>query len=171
MLSPQSGDVRLIRWPIQEELRQEYLRGGVPCLLVVEGGAAPPLCLNVKEDWVRAPISPHDLNARLACLRARAEVDRMPQLDENGRLHFRGASVPISATQTNLMQLFVARFGTVVAREVLRAELFSQKPRSSTRNSLDLHIMRLRRRIQPLSLTIRTVWGQGYVLERQLGMA
>lgn len=165
-MKTENGDVQLVRWPAQADLRDHHLKLGVPCLLVVEGGAAPPLCLDAKEDWVRAPISKHDLNARVTSLRARAEIDSVPRLDESGMLHFRGASAPISATQTDLLHLFVARFGTVVAREALRAELYAQKARSSTRNSLDLHIMRLRRRIEPLGLTIRTVWGNGYVLER-----
>jgi DNA-binding response OmpR family regulator len=168
MVSTPVGDVRLVRWPAQADLRRQFLEAGVPCLLVVEGDAMPPLSLDIREDWVRAPISRHDLHARLAVLRARARTDGVPRLDECGTLHFRGESVPISATQTNLMQLLVARFGAVVAREALRAELTAHKRRSSTRNSLDLHIMRMRRRIQPLDLAIRTVWGRGYVLERQL---
>ncbi|GGM60698.1 hypothetical protein GCM10012275_34670 [Longimycelium tulufanense] len=166
MLNAENGEVQLVRWPAQAELRNQCLEIGVPCLLVVEGGAAPPLCLDPKEDWVRAPISKHDLDARLANLRARAEIDSVPRLDVSGVLHFRGLSTPISATQTDLLHLFVARFGTVVARETLRAQLYAQEGRSSTRNSLDLHIMRLRRRIEPLGLVIRTAWGHGYVLER-----
>ncbi len=135
---------------------------------MVEAGAGAPLCLDAKEDWVRAPIARRDLEARLTSLRAKAWIDSKPQLDEGGTLHFHGASTPISATQMDLMYLFVERFEIVVARAALRAELQCQSERSSTRNSLDLHIMRLRRRIEPLSLAIRTVWGHGYVLERSL---
>ena len=36
---------------------------------------------------------------------------------------------------------------------------------SSSCNALDLHIMRLRRRIAPLGLSIRTVWRLGYLIE------
>lgn len=160
------ADVKLVRWPAQADLRDLYLEAGVPCLLVVEGGATPPVCLDTKEDWVRAPISRHDLNARLNGLRARADVDRAPRLDESGMLHFRDRSTPISATQTDLLRLFVSRFGKVVSRDALRRRLYAEERRSSTRNSLDLHIMRLRRRIQPVGLAIRTVWGSGYALER-----
>jgi DNA-binding response OmpR family regulator len=164
----ENGDVRLIRWPAQDDIRERYLRSGIPCLLVVEAGAGAPLCLDAKEDWVRAPIARRDLEARLNSLRARAQIESKPQLDEGGTLHFRGASTPVSATQMDLMHLFVDRFETVVAREALRAELHGHHTPGGTRNSLDLHIMRLRRRIVPLSLGIRTVWGHGYVLERSL---
>jgi DNA-binding response OmpR family regulator len=160
------ADVKLVRWPAQADLRNLYLEAGVPCLLVVEGGATPPICLDAKEDWVRAPISKHDLDARLDGLRARADQDRAPRLDESGMLHYRGKSVPISVTQTDLLGLFVSRFGEVVAREALRARLHTGDGRSGTRNSLDLHIMRLRRRIESVGLVIRTVWGYGYALER-----
>jgi DNA-binding response OmpR family regulator len=53
----------------------------------------------------------------------------------------------------------------VVTRDELCAGLGTEE-RRSTRNSLDLQIMRLRRRIEPIELAIRTVWGQGYVLEQ-----
>jgi DNA-binding response OmpR family regulator len=161
-----TAEVKLVRWPAQAELRTRYLAAGFPCLLVVEGGATPPICLDAREDWVRAPISTHDLDARLDGLRARADQDRAPRLDESGMLHFRGMSVPISATQTDLLRLFVSRFGEAVARAALRARLHTGEGRSGTRNSLDLHIMRLRRRIESVGLAIRTVWGYGYLLER-----
>ncbi|MEJ7719654.1 MAG: helix-turn-helix domain-containing protein [Ilumatobacteraceae bacterium] len=34
------------------------------------------------------------------------------------------------------------------------------------RNALDVHVLRLRRRITPTGLAIRTVRGRGYLLER-----
>jgi DNA-binding response OmpR family regulator len=40
-----------------------------------------------------------------------------------------------------------------------------------TRNALDLHMMRVRQRINALGLTVRTVWGRGYVLDVQAEMA
>jgi DNA-binding response OmpR family regulator len=160
-----TADVKFVRWPAQADLRTSYLAAGIPCLLVVEGGATPPICVDAKEDWVRAPISKHDLHARLNGLRARAHIHSVPRLDENRMLHFRGKSTPISATQTDLLRLFVSRFGEVVARDDLCAGLETED-RRSTRNSLDLQIMRLRRRIEPIGLAIRTVWGHGYVLEQ-----
>lgn len=160
-----TADVKLVRWPAQADLRNHYLAAGVPCLLVVEGGASPPICVDAKEDWVRAPISRHDLHARMNGLRARADLHRVPRLDESRLLHFRGKSTPISATQTDLLRLFVSRFGEVVSRAALCARLHTDE-RRSTRNSLDLQIMRLRRRIEPIGLVIRTVWGYGYVLEQ-----
>ncbi|WP_020666978.1 winged helix-turn-helix domain-containing protein [Amycolatopsis nigrescens] len=131
----------------------------------MEGSALPPQCGDLYEDWVRAPISRADLDARLTALRARVDEHKVPQLDDRGVLQFGAQSITISATQTELLELFVTQFGKVVAREALRTRLSEANQSSPTRNSLDLHIMRLRRRILPLNLSIRTVWGRGYVLE------
>ncbi|MES9521557.1 helix-turn-helix domain-containing protein [Streptomyces capoamus] len=93
-------------------------------------------------------------------------MNRLPCLDESGVLHFCSRFVSVSPTQSELLELFVARYREVVPREALRFRL-GQVSGSRTRNALDLHMMRIRDRIQPLGLSIRTVWGRGYVLEAQ----
>ncbi|MCA1842891.1 MAG: helix-turn-helix domain-containing protein [Actinobacteria bacterium] len=58
----------------------------------------------------------------------------------------------------------VVRFGAVVGRDTLRRSVW---PGSSPgRNVLDVHVLRLRRRLAPLGLAIRTVRSRGYLLER-----
>jgi DNA-binding response OmpR family regulator len=53
--------------------------------------------------------------------------------------------------------------GTVVTRDALsRAGWPAGAP---GRNALDVHVLRLRRRLAPLSLTIHTVRSRGYLLE------
>ncbi|GHH85166.1 hypothetical protein GCM10018793_52100 [Streptomyces sulfonofaciens] len=157
--------MKFVRWPAQANLRNHCKREGIPCLLVVEGGAEPPLCSDPREDWVRAPISRADLEARVAALRHRARSRRTPVLDSSGTLYFDAQWVTISTTQTELMELFVERFEAVVPRHELRQRLARSALNSPTRNSLDLHIMRLRRRLVPVNLAIRTAWGRGYLLE------
>ena len=57
----------------------------------------------------------------------------------------------------------ITSFGAVVRRdELLR---FAWSGSAPPRNSLDVHVLRLRRRLAPLGLAIRTVRGHGYVLE------
>jgi DNA-binding winged helix-turn-helix (wHTH) protein len=160
-----TSDVKFVRWPAQANLRDLCKRQGIPCLLVVEGGAEPPLCSDPREDWVRAPISRTDLEARVAALRQRARTRRTPVLDSSGTLYFDARWVTISTTQTELMELFVEHFESVVPRHELRQCLIKSALSNPTRNSLDLHIMRLRRRLVPVNLAIRTAWGRGYLLE------
>jgi len=58
------------------------------------------------------------------------------------------------------------RFGAVVSRESLgRAGWPDGAP---GRNALDVHVLRLRRRLAPVHLAIRTVRSRGYLLEPNL---
>lgn len=113
---------------------------------------------------MRAPISEEDLKARIATLRAKAEAHRLPHVDPHGLLRFAGRSITVSRTETDLLECLVRQFGILVRRETL-LECLPERSGGVSRNALDLHIMRLRRRIQPLDLSIRTVWGRGYLLE------
>jgi DNA-binding response OmpR family regulator len=162
------GAVKFVRWPAEEDLRHRYKDEGVPRLLVVEGGAEPPVCSDPREDWVRAPISRPDLDARVRALRFRAYGWKTPRLDATGTLYYDNKSVAVSSTQIDLMELFVERFGEVVCRNELENKL-AGRASSATRNSLDLHIMRLRRRLGAVDLAIRTAWGRGYMLEPHTG--
>ncbi|MFI2432685.1 helix-turn-helix domain-containing protein [Streptomyces sp. NPDC018693] len=131
---------------------------------MVEAGARPPVCNDPFEDWVRAPISRDDLDARVRALQNRLDSRQIPTLDSAGTLTFGSHSITISNVQTELMELLIEHFGEVVYRHELSQRLAEcvQRP---TRNSLDLHIMRLRRRLSPTDLVIRTAWGRGYALE------
>ncbi|QNE22739.1 response regulator transcription factor [Kribbella qitaiheensis] len=132
--------------------------------MVVEAGVEPPVCSDPREDWVRPPISRSDLDARVEALFTRVYGSRVPRLDSVGTLYFDDQLVTISSAQIKLMELFVERFGEVVSRNELSQRL-NDCTSAPTRNSLDLHIMRLRRRLGDVNLAIRTAWGQGYVLE------
>jgi hypothetical protein len=155
--------VELVRWPAESARRQRYHRTRTPCLLVVEGGAAAPLCRDPWEDWVRAPISARDLDIRIAAIEERVSAN--PRLDASGLLRFRGQSTEVSATQFTLLEPLVTAFGKVILREVLHARLRTPRRSRPSRNALDLQILRLRQRVDPLGLVISTAWGRGYALE------
>lgn len=164
------AEVKLIRWPAESQRREHCRARGMLRLLVIEGGARPPVSSDLREDWVRAPITHDDLQARIAALQARAEAHRRPQVDPNGVLRYRGRSIPVSPTATDLLQRLIREFGLLVSRDELR-DCLPEREGATTRNALDLHIMRLRKRIQPIGLVIRTVWGRGYLLESRGGEA
>lgn len=161
----QKSDVVFVRWPAQADLRNRFRELGVPRLLVVEGGAQPPVSIDPVEDWVRPPVSRDDLEARVKGLLQRFEKRRAPTIDSTGTLSYGPHSITISAMQTELMRLLIDRFGEVVYRSEFVQHLAGAQSSTLSRNSLDLHIMRLRRRLQPIDLNIRTVWGRGYKLE------
>ncbi|MFJ8133197.1 winged helix-turn-helix domain-containing protein [Streptomyces hydrogenans] len=136
----------------------------MPRLLVVEAGAQPPVSNDPVEDWIRPPVSRQDLEARVKALQSRFDSCRVPTIDSTGTLSYGSHSITISSTQTELMRLLIDRFGEVVYRTEF-VECLAMRTPTLNRNSLDLHIMRLRRRLLPIDLSIRTVWGRGYMLE------
>lgn len=160
----QSHDVKFLRWPVQSQERAQLRESGVPCLLVLEGSASPPTDLDAHEDWVRPPVARCDLEARVRTLQQRTGTDAVPALDPTGVLYFGGQSVPMSEAQSEMMKCFLADFGHLIAREHLKQALGRLNTGVSS-NALDLHIMRLRERLVGLKLTLRTVWGRGYILE------
>lgn len=130
-------------------------------------GSQPPLCTGEIEDWVRAPVSRADVEARKASLRLKALATAVPEVDPIGVIRFDNRSTGVSPTEVDILACMVRRFGEVISREVL-IDCLPEGRAGCRRNALDLHIMRLRRRLRPVRLTIRTVWGHGYLLESAL---
>jgi len=158
-------DVALLRWPNETSRRDALVAAGVPRLLLVEPGEEPPLPADCLEDWTRVPAVEDDVRARTAGLEARSRAHNhvVPDLDGNGVLRLGAGWVPLPPVEARLTAALVARFGGVVSRESLsRAGWPDGAP---GRNALDVHVLRLRRRVSPLGLAIRTVRSRGYLLE------
>jgi DNA-binding response OmpR family regulator len=159
-------DVVLVRWPAEEPRRGELQRAGRPRLLLLEDGASPPSPLDDLEDWIRVPASEEDLRARVDGLARRASTAELaaPALDDDGVLRLNGSWVSLPPVEARLMAALLDRYGAVVSRDALaRAGWPAGAP---GRNALDVHMLRLRRRLGPLALAIRTVRSRGYLLER-----
>lgn len=158
-------DVVLVRWPTDEPHRTRLQAAGVPRLLLVENGSQPPAIADELEDWIRVPADEVDLHARVEALdrRIRSRSLSVPDLDEDGVLRVGAAWVPLPPVEARLTAALLDRFGAVVSRDALaRAGWPDGAP---GRNALDVHVLRLRRRLAPLELAIRTVRARGYLLE------
>lgn len=158
-------DVVLVRWPSEEARRDRLGAERVARLLLVEEGAPPPVPRDCLEDWIRVPADDADLRARVEALavRARAHAAGQPSLDADGVLRMGDAWVSLPPVEARLTEALLDRFGAVVSREALgRAGWRDGAP---GRNALDVHVLRLRRRLAPLGLVIRTVRSRGYLLE------
>jgi DNA-binding response OmpR family regulator len=158
-------DVVLVRWPSDQAARDRLAGENVPRLLLVEGDVGPPAVDDDLEDWIRVPADEVDLHARVEALerRARARTAGVPELDDDGVLRVSGAWVPLPPVEARLTAALLDRYGAVVSREALaRAGWPDGAP---GRNALDVHVLRLRRRVGPLGLAIRTVRSRGYLLE------
>ncbi|MGH9137485.1 MAG: winged helix-turn-helix domain-containing protein [Acidimicrobiales bacterium] len=158
-------DVVLVRWPGDELARARLSAEGRPRLLLVEGDAAPPQIDDELEDWIRVPAAEIDLHARVEALnrRRRARDIEAPDIDDDGVLRYTDGWVPLPPVEARLTAALLDRYGAVVSRDALgRAGWPDGAP---GRNALDVHVLRLRRRLAPLGLAIRTVRSRGYLLE------
>lgn len=162
-------DVVLVRWPAEKSRRDQLAERGVPRLLVVEGGAPPPVVHDGLEDWIRVPAPATDLRARVEALVARSGVGghEVPIVDEHGVLRAGDRWVSLPPIEANLARVLVARFGAVVGREELMHAGWPEG--EPARNLLDVRMLRLRRRLLPLELVIRTIRSRGYLLEHARG--
>jgi DNA-binding response OmpR family regulator len=158
-------DVVLVRYPSEDLKRERLALDGSPRLLLVEGTEAPPSSEDPLEDWIRVPASEADVLARITTLSARAGTAAAsnPVLDADGVLRLNGAWVSLPPVEGRLTRALLDRQGAVVSRDALgRAGWPDGAP---GRNALDVHVLRLRRRLSPLGLVIRTVRSRGYLLE------
>jgi DNA-binding winged helix-turn-helix (wHTH) protein len=160
--------VSLVRWPTERDRREALRQAGEPRLLLVEQGA-PPVPSDHREDWIRLPADDIDLRVRVEALRRRlgGETTTVPDIDEDGVLRVGDRWVALPPVEARLAAVLVERFGAVVSRDTLTKAGWPGG--SSSRNALDVHVLRLRRRLAPLQLAIRTVRSRGYLLERADG--
>ena len=158
-------DVVLVRWPGEAGRREQLAAHNAPRLLLVEGEALPPTAADCLEDWIRLPAADLEVSLRMGALAARAEhhVRAAPSLDVDGVLRFDNAWVPLPPVEARLTEALLRRFGAVVSRQALARAGWPEA--APGRNALDVHMLRLRRRIGPLHLAIRTVRSRGYLLE------
>jgi two-component system OmpR family response regulator len=131
----------------------------------VEDGVPPPNPADCLEDWIRVPAVDADIRLRLSALamRAGAHVQVTPLLDVNGVIRFSSRWASLPPVEARLSEPLVKRFGTVVSRDELYKLGWPEG--APGRNALDSHVLRLRRRLSPLGLAIRTVRSRGYLME------
>ena len=157
-------DVVLVRWPEEDVRLRELRETGSPRLLLLNGESEPPESADCLEDWIRLPADDRDMRARVTRLASRSETQQpAPQVDGDGLLRYRGRWVALSPVESALAITLVDRFGAVVGRDTLARRAWPEG--TPTRNALDVHMLRLRRRIAPLGVEVRTVRSRGYLMQ------
>jgi hypothetical protein len=160
-----SVDVVLVRWPGEADRRERLRAAGAPRLLLVDEGQPAPEPDDCMEDWIRVPAPEQDVRARVAALevRAAAHGTDLPDLDHDGVLRFGSGWVSLPPVEARLTRAMVDRFGAVVGREAMARAGWPEG--APGRNALDVHVLRLRRRLATVGLSIKTVRSRGYLLE------
>jgi DNA-binding response OmpR family regulator len=157
-------DVEVRRWPAERLAIDDLRSRGLPRLLLIEGDEAPPEPRDCLEDWLRLPASDADLEARRLGVALRADRHAVrPLLDDGGILRFRNRLVGLSPVERELATALVDKYGSVVGRGMLSERAWPDGV--PTRNALDVHMLRLRRRVSQVGLEIRTVRSRGYLLQ------
>jgi two-component system OmpR family response regulator len=158
-------DITFVRWPVERDRLTELRKARTPRLILVDEDAPVPIVVDEYEDWVRVPAPEEDVRARVAgvSMRAQAAGLRIPDIDEYGVVRFSGAHTSVPPVEARLAQVLIERFGAVVGRGELSEAGWPGG--HASRNALDVHVLRLRRRLDEAGLSIRTVRARGYLLE------
>ena len=133
------------------------------------------------DDYVRKPVSPRILVARIAALLRRSgppggedELGRKLEgtgidLDVGGhRLRVEGRDIEASPMEFRLLVLLVSRAGMVLSRERILDELWGQDYAGDPR-TVDTHVKNLRMKLGGAGKAISTVRGFGYRFEAAEG--
>ena len=86
----------------------------------------------------------------------------VPELDGDGLLRYRGAWVATSRQEERALRPLLTRWRRTVSPRSLTEAAWSGEVAPTALSSL---VRRLRRRVEPLGLTIHTIRARGFILE------
>jgi DNA-binding response OmpR family regulator len=124
------------------------------------------------DDYLAKPFALEELEARAGALMRRG-VGGAPSLVEHGRLVLDasarrvlldGQPIDLPRRELTLLEVLLSRRGQVISKEALLEKLFGFDEEVGI-NAVEIYVHRLRKRLEPAGLRIRTVRGLGYLLE------
>ena len=128
------------------------------------------------DDYITKPFSFAELELRLQALLRRAKPAMAATEIRHGgvsidratrRAQVDGKAVELTPRETTLLELFLAHHGKVVTKEQITAAWSSAGNEPGIGNVAEIHVHRLRRKLEGSQLSIRTVRGLGYMLESE----
>jgi len=125
------------------------------------------------DDYVVKPVALVELEARVRALIRRGQATPEPcitlgrlKLDTIGkRAWFEGNALDLTAREWAALEFLASRVNRIVNKEQIMQTLYSWDE-EITPNAIEKFISRLRSKLEPAGITIRTVRGLGYYLER-----
>jgi len=125
------------------------------------------------DDYMTKPFDLPEFEARVRALLRRGShhtsniVRHGPlQLDlEARRVFFEGRPIDFSAREYAVMEILMSRQGRVVTKEQIFDRLFGWGEDVGT-NAVEVSVHRVRKKLEPYGIEIRTVRGMGYLIEK-----
>jgi two-component system OmpR family response regulator len=125
------------------------------------------------DDYMTKPFDLPEFEARVRALIRRGHsapgssmVHGRLRLDVAARrLFYDDQPLEMSARELALTELFLARQGRVVSKEQMIDHLFGFGDDVGS-NAIEVYVHRVRRKLEPLGIEIRTVRGMGYLLDK-----
>lgn len=160
-----SATVVVLHWPEEDALRRELAAGHTPRLLVIGADQQPPAEWDPLEDWMREPIAHDEFEARTAVLGRRGgQAASTPRIDERGVLSVGADKVPLSALQQAVLRPLLVEQSRPVSRRRI-AEAYVAAGGDDGPRALRSALVRLRRRLRPLGVTLHVFTNGALMLE------
>ena len=168
---PELDGIALIR-----ALRKQ--QRGVPILIITARDAVDDRVAGLDagaDDYLVKPFEMQELEARARALVRRNRADRAQAIHVGPleltmgqpRILLSGVPVDLTAREFALLELLAVRAGRVVNKDLI-ANRLARAGEALSDTAIEVAIHRLRRRLEPYSLHVRTVRGFGYLLETQV---
>jgi len=125
------------------------------------------------DDYLVKPFNLAELEARVRALIRRGQCGVNPvyacgtmTFDSVGRrAAINGEPLELTTRELSVLEALMSRIGWVVSKEQLLERLYSYAEEASG-NAIEVYIHRLRKKIESAGVTIRTIRGLGYIIEK-----
>lgn len=124
------------------------------------------------DDYLSKPFDLSELVARVRALIRRGQFERRAllthgplSLDTVGRrATINNTPLELSARELGVLEVVMLNPGRVVSKEQMVSHLYEWDKEASL-NAIEVYVHRLRRKLEPAGIAIRTIRGLGYLLE------
>ena len=160
-----------------EVLKRFRKRGATtPLLILTARDALQERVAGLKagaDDYVLKPFDFEELEARLQALLRRTQSERSGhieagelRLDKQSRQAYFGSQpLSLSSREVAVLELLMNRYGRVVSKDQLADHLTGMDEEIGP-NAVEVYVHRLRKKLEPLGASVRTLRGLGYLLEK-----
>ena len=174
-------DVMLPRLDGFELLRQLRKRSNVPVIMLTARREREDRITGLEtgaDDYLPKPFDPDELLARARAVLRRTKPSTSPEevieigglaLETHHRVVRHGErNMDVTAFEFEILDLLARPVGRLVSRDEISVVLY-QRPAQAYDRSVDVHVSRLRQKLMPAGVRIKSIRGVGYVLSTDSG--